>query len=224
MPAANRTRRIPVGLNIWSRLVGTPSRTSTRPARRSIRSGSPTMCSTSAQGRRGLDACSTFALARYPDKLCGHEVLCNSFRNPAQLAKMAATAQALSGGRVMLGIGAGLERGGVPGLWLAIPDATRRIAQLAEAIELIRRCGREGAGDYQGEHYPDHRCLLRAAADPIPPVMVGGSGEKYLLRVVAQPRRLVELRLPTALGAYTHKQEVLKAPLPRAGPRLRHRS
>src|SRR3569832_547047 len=48
-----------------------------------------------------------FALARYPDKLCGHEVLCNSFRNPAHLAKMAATAQAISGGRLVLGLGAG---------------------------------------------------------------------------------------------------------------------
>ena len=48
----------------------------------------------------------TYALARYPDKLCGHEVLCNSFRNPALLAKMAATAQKISGGRVVLGIGA----------------------------------------------------------------------------------------------------------------------
>ena len=39
-----------------------------------------------------------YALARYPDKLVGHDVLCNSFRNPAHLAKMAATAQAFSGG------------------------------------------------------------------------------------------------------------------------------
>ena len=39
-----------------------------------------------------------WTLARYPDKLCDHEVLCNSFRNPAHLAKMAATLQALSGG------------------------------------------------------------------------------------------------------------------------------
>ena len=43
-----------------------------------------------------------FALARYPDKICGHDVLCNSFRNPAHLAKMAATAQTISGGRVVL--------------------------------------------------------------------------------------------------------------------------
>ena len=49
----------------------------------------------------------TYALARYPDKVCGHEVLYNSFRNPALLAKMVATAQTISGGRVVLVIGAG---------------------------------------------------------------------------------------------------------------------
>ena len=44
-----------------------------------------------------------FGLARYPDKLQGHQVLCNSFRNPAHLAKMTATCQILSGGRVVWG-------------------------------------------------------------------------------------------------------------------------
>jgi len=49
----------------------------------------------------------TYALSRYPDKVCGHEVLCNSFRNSALLAKMIATVQTISGGRVVLAIGAG---------------------------------------------------------------------------------------------------------------------
>ena len=48
-----------------------------------------------------------YALGRYPDKVCGHAVLCNSFRNPAHLAKMTASMQAFSGGKVVLGIGAG---------------------------------------------------------------------------------------------------------------------
>jgi hypothetical protein len=74
----------------------------------------------------------TWALARYPDKLCGHEVLCNSFRNPAHLAKMAPP-PALRG-RVS-GIGA-LEPGGD-----RLTAFRRGASPDVRAIELIRRCG-----------------------------------------------------------------------------------
>ena len=86
----------PIGLNVWSRLV---ERTF------------PYLDQTAAPfdslwfpdhvqygGNKVAEGWTllAYALARYPDKLCGHEVLCNSFRNPAHLAKMVATAQALS--------------------------------------------------------------------------------------------------------------------------------
>src|SRR5215207_3562985 len=98
---------IPVGLNVWSRLVANvipyldgaagPFESLWFPDHVQYDSN------TVAEGWTLL----AFALARYPDKYCGHEVLCNSFRNPALLAKMAATAQVISGNRVVLGIGAG---------------------------------------------------------------------------------------------------------------------
>src|SRR6185503_4975478 len=102
--AAPGSRRIPVGLNVWSRLVAStfPYLDQTVAPFDSlwfpdhVQYGSHAV----AEGWTLL----AWALARYPDKLAGHEVLCNSFRNPAHLAKMAATAQALSGGRVILGI------------------------------------------------------------------------------------------------------------------------
>src|SRR5204862_2625109 len=81
----------------------------------------------------------TWALARYPDKLAGHEVLCNSFRNPALTAKMVATAQALSGGRAILGIGAGWNAEEYRAYNWPFPPTPVRIAQLEEAITLIRR-------------------------------------------------------------------------------------
>ncbi len=103
---------IPVGLNIWSRLVEdtfpyldktvAPFDILWMPDH--VQYGAHKV----AEGWTLL----TWALARYPDKRCGHEVLCNSFRNPAHLAKMAATAQALSKGRVILGIGAGWNEDG----------------------------------------------------------------------------------------------------------------
>ena len=143
--------RVPVGLNIWSRLV---------------EKSFPYLDKTLAPfdslwlpdhvqygGNRVAEGWTllAYALARYPDKLCGHEVLCNSFRNPAHLAKMAATAQALSGGRMILGIGAGWNEEEYRAYGWPYLTARTRIAQLAEAIELIRAMWRGAPVSYQGE-------------------------------------------------------------------------
>ena len=110
---------------------GARSPTSTGRSPPSSRCGFPITCSTArnkvAEGWTLL----AFALARYPDKFCTHEVLCNSFRNPAHLAKMAATAQALSGGRVILGIGAGWNEEEYRAYGWPFPSTPVRIAQLA---------------------------------------------------------------------------------------------
>jgi len=151
-----------------------------------------------------------WALARYPDKLAGHEVLCNSFRNPAHTAKMIATAQALSGGRTILGIGAGWNDEEYLAYGWPLPPLPVRIAQLGEAIELIRRLWTDVPASYEGEHYRivDARCEPRP--QPIPPVMVGGHGEKYLLRAVAKHADWWNYGFRD-LALYAHKQEVLKA-------------
>jgi alkanesulfonate monooxygenase SsuD/methylene tetrahydromethanopterin reductase-like flavin-dependent oxidoreductase (luciferase family) len=127
-----------------------------------------------------------YALARYPDKLCGHEVLCNGFRNPAHLAKMVATAQALSGGRVILGLGAGWNEEEFLAYGWPFPKTSVRIAQLAEAIELIRLMWAKAGATYQGRYYQVNNAYCEPRPDPVPPIMVGGGGEKYLLRVVAR--------------------------------------
>jgi alkanesulfonate monooxygenase SsuD/methylene tetrahydromethanopterin reductase-like flavin-dependent oxidoreductase (luciferase family) len=151
----------------------------------------------------------TYALARYPDKLCGHEVLCNSFRSPAHLAKMVATTQALSGGRVILGIGAGWNEEEYRAYGWPFPSARVRIAQLAEAIQLIRLMWTEAPANYQGEHYQLANAYCEPRPDPIPPIMVGGSGEKYLLRVVAQHADWWNYNF-RGREDYARKQEVLK--------------
>ncbi len=150
-----------------------------------------------------------FALARYPDKLCGHQVLCNSFRNPAHLAKMAATMQHLSGGRVVLGLGAGWNEEEYLAYGWPFPSARVRIAQLAEAIELIKRMWTEHPANYQGQHYQIVNAYCEPHPDPIPPIMVGGAGEKYLLRVVAQHADWWNY-LYQDRETYAHKQAVLK--------------
>jgi alkanesulfonate monooxygenase SsuD/methylene tetrahydromethanopterin reductase-like flavin-dependent oxidoreductase (luciferase family) len=151
----------------------------------------------------------TWAMARYPDKLCGHEVLCQSFRNPAHLAKMAATLQALSGGRLILGIGAGWHGEEYQAYGWPFPPAKVRIAQLAEAIELIRAMWSGAPAQYKGEHYQIDGAFCEPRPSPLPPIMVGGHGERYLLRVVAE--RADWWNYPfRGLETYRQKQEALK--------------
>lgn len=151
-----------------------------------------------------------YALARYQDKIAGHAVLCNSFRNPAHLAKMSATMQAISGGRVVLGIGAGWNEEEYLAYGLPFPSARVRIAEMAEAIELIRVMWTEAPANYEGKHYQIRNAYCEPRPDPLPPVMIGGSGEKYLLRAVAQHADWWNY-IYTDLETYTHKQTVLKS-------------
>ena len=167
---------VPVGLNVWSRLVEElfPYLDKTVGPFDSLWFPDHVQYGANkvAEGWTLL----AFALARYPDKLCSHEVLCNSFRNPAHLAKMAATAQALSGGRVILGIGAGWNEEEYRAYGWPFPPTPVRIAQMSEAIELIRLMWTTSPATYQGEHYRISRAYCEPKPYPVPPVVVGGHG------------------------------------------------
>jgi alkanesulfonate monooxygenase SsuD/methylene tetrahydromethanopterin reductase-like flavin-dependent oxidoreductase (luciferase family) len=202
--------RVPVGLNIWSRLVerSFPYLDKTLGPFDSLWLPDHVQYGANrvAEGWTLL----AWALARYPDKLCGHEVLCNSFRNPAHLAKMAATLQALSGGRLVLGIGAGWNEEEYRAYGWPYPPAPTRIAQLDEAIQLIRAMWTRAPAHFKGEHYQVAGASCEPRPQPLPPVMVGGHGERYLLRVVA--RHADWWNYPFRdLDVYAQKQEVLKA-------------
>ncbi|MBX3001102.1 MAG: LLM class flavin-dependent oxidoreductase [Caldilineaceae bacterium] len=200
---------VPVGLNTWSRLVGdlfpyldqvvAPFDSLWFPDH--VQYGDATV----AEGWSLL----AYALARYPDKICGHDVLCNSFRNPAHLAKMAATMQIISGGRVVVGIGAGWNEEEYRAYGWPFPSARVRIAQLAESIQILRKLWTETPVTFHGEHYQLDVAYCEPKPDPAPPIMVGGKGEKYLLRVVAQHadwwNYVYEDR-----ETYAHKQRVLQ--------------
>jgi alkanesulfonate monooxygenase SsuD/methylene tetrahydromethanopterin reductase-like flavin-dependent oxidoreductase (luciferase family) len=202
--------RIPVGLNVWSRLVET-----TFPYFDQVVAPFDSLWMPDHVQYNGHKVAEgwtllVWALARYPDKLVGHEVLCNSFRNPAHTAKMVATAQALSGGRAILGIGAGWNDEEYLAYGWPLPSIRVRIAQLAEAIQLIRRMWTDVPATYEGEHYQIANARCEPRPEPIPPVMVGGHGEKYLLRVVAEHADWWNYGFRD-LALYAHKQEVLKA-------------
>jgi alkanesulfonate monooxygenase SsuD/methylene tetrahydromethanopterin reductase-like flavin-dependent oxidoreductase (luciferase family) len=122
---------------------------------------------------------------------------------------MVATAQAVSGGRVILGIGAGWNQEEYLAYGWPFPPAPVRIAQLGEAIEVVRLLWRESPASYRGAHYQVSGAHCEPRPDPIPPIMVGGHGEKHLLRVVAQHADWWNYIFRDT-ATYARKQEVLK--------------
>ena len=115
-------------------------------------------------------------------------VLCNAFRAPALLAKMAATLDVISGGRVELAIGAGWHEPEFRAYGFDFPRPGVRIEQLGEAVRLIKRLWTGERVDFAGRHYRLHdgRCRPRPVQTPRPPIVIGGAGEVKMLRLVAE--------------------------------------
>jgi F420-dependent oxidoreductase-like protein len=121
----------------------------------------------------------------------GHIVLCNGFRNPALVAKMAATLDTISGGRFELGIGAGWKRDE----WLAygygFPETRERLAMLHDALEVVGRM-LEGGPEVHATYEGDHHTVRGARNVPKPvqptgmPIMVGGNGPNVTWRLAAR--------------------------------------
>jgi len=123
------------------------------------------------------------AVAAVTERLrIGTLVLCNSYRNPALLAKMAASLDNLSNGRFTLGLGAGWMEEEYRAYGYPFPSPRVRIEQLDEALALIKRMFTEPRASFQGKYY----AVEEAVNKPHPPILIGGAGEKRLLRVVAE--------------------------------------
>ena len=127
----------------------------------------------------------TYLAALFPRFRFGHLVLGQSFRNPALLAKMAATLQDLTGGRYILGIGAGWHEEEYRAYGYDYPSGGTRVEELAEAIEVIRAMWTESPATFHGKHYRIDGAYCVPRPDPPPPIMVGTNGPKAL-RVTAR--------------------------------------
>jgi alkanesulfonate monooxygenase SsuD/methylene tetrahydromethanopterin reductase-like flavin-dependent oxidoreductase (luciferase family) len=142
----------------------------------------------------------------------GHMVLCNQFRDPVVLAKMATTLDQISAGRLQLGIGSGSiedehRRAGLP--WGSF---AQRSARLAETLEILRQAFTTGSVDHEGAHFSVHDMPIAPGPvqRPHPPIVVGGVGETYTLPLVA--RYADVWNIPTyALGELEHKVAVLRS-------------
>lgn len=109
----------------------------------------------------------------------GPLVACTSFHNPAMLAKMAATVDEISGGRLILGLGAGWNETEYRAFGFPFD---RRISRFAEAFTIIRTLLRDGRVDFAGEFYAVRDCELlpRPSRAGSPPLMVGSRGARML--------------------------------------------
>ena len=108
----------------------------------------------------------------------GPLVACTSFHNPAMLAKMAATVDEISGGRLILGLGAGWNETEYRAFGFPYD---RRVARFAEAFTIIRSLLREGHVDFSGDFYSAPDCELVPRPRPGgPPLLIGSSGDRML--------------------------------------------
>ncbi len=113
------------------------------------------------------------------------------YRDPGLLGKAVTTLDVLSGGRAMLGIGAAWNEEESRGLGLFFPSTKERFERLEEALQIIIQMWSDDDGPYEGKHYRLERTLnspqpLAVPGRARPPILIGGSGERKTLRMVAQ--------------------------------------
>ena len=130
-------------------------------------------------------ATAAFATA-YPQYDFGQIVLGNSYRHPPLLAKMASTLQALTGGRLILGIGAGWMESEYRAYGYPFPSAAVRLQQLGEAVQILRRMWTALPASFSGRHYQIEQAFNQPLPEPPPPIMIGAAGEQLALRLVAR--------------------------------------
>jgi len=128
----------------------------------------------------------TWIAARYPGPLLGTIVLSNSYRHPPLMAKMAASLQAFSRGRLVLGYGAGWLEREYRAYGFPFPPASVRIDQMVEAIKLMRTMWTSAPANFDGAYYHIENAYCEPRPDPQPIIMIGGDGERRTLRAVAE--------------------------------------
>jgi F420-dependent oxidoreductase-like protein len=143
----------------------------------------------------------------------GTMVTCNSFRNPALLAKIAASVDVISGGRLEFGIGAGVQKTEHLAYGFPFPTASNRIERMKEAVEVIKALWSDENASYAGKHYSVKGavCEPKPLQKPHPPITIGGSGEKLMLKVTAQHADRFDWGYLPSVELYKHKLKVLES-------------
>jgi alkanesulfonate monooxygenase SsuD/methylene tetrahydromethanopterin reductase-like flavin-dependent oxidoreductase (luciferase family) len=128
----------------------------------------------------------TWLAARYPSVQLFHHVLGQGYRPPALTAKMAASLQVLSGGRLTLGIGAGWREDEYRAYGYEFPSAKVRFEQLEEVITICRLMWTQDEPSFEGRYFRIDGASAPPLPDPVPRICVGSSGEKVGLPLVGR--------------------------------------
>ena len=129
------------------------------------------------------------ALAAATDTIrLGQMCTCNSYRLPSYMAKVATTVDIISGGRLEFAIGAGWYEHEYLAYGYKFPRAGIRIAQLDEAVQIIKQMWTEDESTFEGEYFSVKGAINqpKPLQDPHPPLWIAGGGEKKTLRIVAK--------------------------------------
>ncbi len=110
-----------------------------------------------------------------------------TYRHPGLLAKIVSTLDVLSGGRAMLGVGAAWYEREHLGLGVPFPSISERFERLEETLQICRQMWSDEDGSFEGLHYrlAETVCVPPPTRQAGPPILVGGSGERRTLRLVA---------------------------------------
>ena len=148
-------------------------------------------------------------------------VLANLYRHPATLAKMASTLDVISEGRLVLGIGAGGGEGDHKAYGLPYPSTRERVAMVGEAVQVIRLLWSGERVSFEGNHYRLNNALCDPAPvqQPAPPILIGGHGERHLLRVAAAHADITNMSADMGIAEHEAKRRVLDAHCASGGAR-----
>ena len=152
--------------------------------------------------------CLTAVAAVVPRLRIGSMVASNTYRHPAVLAKMAASLDHVSGGRLVLGIGSGWQENEHRAYGLEFSTVMGRLRRLEEACQVIKALLGQRRTNFKGKHYH----LEDAPLEPKPvqrslPLLIGGGGEKVTLRITA--RYADEWNVWGDVETFIHKSAVL---------------
>ena len=150
------------------------------------------------------------AFAASTDRIrLGQMCTCMGYRNPAYLAKVAATVDAVSGGRLEMGIGAGWYEHEWRAYGYGFPPIGERIGMLREGVEIMRQAWSTGTATLEGKYFTVQGATVR----PLPvqpggiPLWIAGGGEKKTLRIVAEYGDYANV----SAAEFTRKRDILHA-------------
>lgn len=133
-----------------------------------------------------------------------------SYRNPAYLAKVAATADIISGGRVEMGIGGGWYEQEWRAYGYGFPSAGERLRRLDEGVQIFKQAWTTGKATLDGKHYRVDGAIVR----PLPlqeggiPLWIAGGGEKVTLKIAAKHAQYTNF--DGTPEAFAHKSQILR--------------